>query len=131
MKFILDRILLFHLFLIFNIINCQLMSQPIFKCVHDDYEEKHPLPTREIKPNESYKRRIEGENTPEFVDFKIYLDFANLEKDLKKYNLTHQTKFYEDSMKKAVETLTALLKVRPLKERYNIHDTDLKNVKLF
>ena len=130
MKFILDKILLFHLFLIFNIINCQLMSQPIFKCVHDDYEEKHPLPIREIKPNESYKRRIEGENTPEFVDFKIHLDFANLEKDLKKYNLTHQTKFYEDSMKKAVETLTALLKVRPLKGGYNIHDKDLKDVNI-
>ena len=132
MKFFLNKILLFNLILIFNIINCQLQRQPIFKCEHNDYEEKHPLPTNEIKKNESYKRRIEGEGetTPEFVDFKIHLDFANLEKDLEKHGLLKKKDFFEDSMKKAVDTLTTLLKVKPLKANYNIKDQDFHKINI-
>ena len=135
MKFTFSEIFLIYLFLIFNIINCQLKRQPIFKCEHDDYDEKHPLPTREIKQKESFKRRIDGNESPKFEDFKIYLDFENLEKDMETYNLTHQKDFFENSMIKAVETLTALLKVKPLKvgdgkKGYNMKSEDFKSINI-
>ena len=139
MKFVLDKMPLLYLLLIFNIINCQLKKPSIFKCEHDDYDEKHPLPVREVKQSESFKRRIDDNeepeaSEPEFEDFHIFLDLANLENDLRENNLTHQKDFFENSMKKAVETLTTLLKVKPLKliqdKGYNIHTNDLIQINI-
>ena len=74
MKFFQQKMLLFEFFLLLNAINCLVKIQPLFKCEHDDYDEKHPLPTREIKQKEFFKRRIDGNESPKFEDFKIYLD---------------------------------------------------------
>ena len=120
----------FYLFIfMFNLINCQLQRPPLFKCIHDDEEEKHSFSATKVKLSESFKRRIDEEQTSDFVDFKIHLDFKNLEKDMKAYGLYSQKDFFENSMIKAVETLQSLLKVKPLKitnnEGYNINDQTL------
>ena len=133
MKKIYNTIFLFHLLYIINVYNCHYQPRTIFKCEHNDYEERQPLPFNQIKLDENFKRRIEGESTPDFVDFKIDLDFANLEEDLKSYKLSSQKDFYESSMKKAVETLTALLKVRPLNigegnTGFNLKDKDFLTI---
>ena len=127
--------LLFYFVLFLNAINCQIKRQPLFKCEHNDYDETHPLPNRLVKQDVSSKRRNEGEETPEFEDFNIYLDFANLEEDMKKLNMESQKDFFENAMKKAVDTLTTLLKVKPLAHRndeegYNLADEDLKKLNL-
>ena len=116
---------------IFIIINCQKIKQPLFKCEHNNYEDSNPLPYRKIKQDETYKRRIEGESN--FEDFNIYLDFANLEKDMAKYGLSTKKSFFESSMKKAVNTLVALLKVKPLdvgndNTGYNLKDEDFEEI---
>ena len=116
---------LFKLLLMLNIINCQFQQQPLFKCEHNDYEERHPLPYTLIKHEETFKRKIEGES--DFVDFQIYLDFANLEKDMETYGLSNKKNFFENSMTNAAKTLTTLLKVKPLdigdgNSGYNIFD---------
>ena len=135
MKFIQKKMLLFYFVLFLNAINCQIKRQPLFKCEHNDYDETHPLPNRLVKQDVSSKRRNEGEETPEFEDFNIYLDFANLEEDMKKLNMESQKDFFENAMKKAVDTLTTLLKVKPLAHRndeegYNLADEDLKKLNL-
>ena len=135
MKFIQKKMLLFYFVLFLNAINCQIKRQPLFKCEHNDYDETHPLPNRLVKQDVSSKRRNEGEETPEFEDFKIYLDFANLEEDMKSLNMESQKDFFENAMKKAVDTLTTLLKVKPLKYRddgtgYNFNNNDLEKLNL-
>ena len=131
MKFFQQKMLLFDFFLLLNAINCLVKIQPLFKCEHDDYEETHPLPNRLVKQSEPSKRRIEGEETSEYEDFKIFLDFTNLENDMKTLGVENQKEFYENSMKKAVNTLSSLLKVKPLEHGndgvgYNVKGEDLR-----
>ena len=125
MKFFVEIKFIFKLLFMFNIINCQFQQQPLFKCEHNDYEERHPLPYTLIKHDETFKRKIEGES--DFVDFQIYLDFANLEKDMETYGLSNKKNFFETSMTNAAKTLKTLLKVKPLdigngNSGYNIYD---------
>ena len=133
MKFMKLHIYLSYFLLIFNIINCQLPRQPIFKCIYDS-EKKQSFPSRLVKQKESVKRRIDNEDTPEFVDFHIYLDFKNLEKDLKKNNVFDKKDFYESAMKYVVKTLESLLKVKPLEtpnnQGYNLNDGDLQQINI-
>ena len=128
MNFSLNLILLFIFLLTINIINCQLKMPPLYKCVHDENEEKNNVIYQPIKTDKTSKRRVENEQTVEFEDFKIYLDFKNLEEDLKKYGLFSQRDFFVSSMKKAVSTLETLLKVKPLiYDNYNMEDSFLRN----
>ena len=133
MKFTQSKKLLFQLLFIYKIVNSQLSKHPIFKCEHNSYAERHPLPNRIVKHDETYKRRIDGES--EFEDFNIYLDFTNLEADMKTYGLLDKKDFYETSMQNAVNILTTLLKVKPLvigegNTGYNIKNEDFKTINI-
>ena len=129
-----NKIIMLYLFLLLKIINCH-STPPLFRCIHDDYEEKHPLPSLVIKRDDANKRRIEGESeTNDFVDFNIFLDLENVKEDIKKNNLSNYESFFISSMQKAVSTLQSLLKVKPLKKtdggEYYISDDILKKLNL-
>ena len=132
MKFMKQETFLFIIFLTFNMIYCQLEA-PTFKCFHNDSEEKHPLPNRAIKYDKSSKRRIDDEVASDgFKEFNITLDTKNVENDIEKLGLQNQKDFFISSMKKAVETLQTLLRVRPLDKNlgYYLTDNDFKSLNI-
>ena len=128
-----NKIIILYLFLMIKLFNCQ-SNVPKFKCIHDDYDEKHPLPNLVIKRDDSNKRRIEGESeSKDFVDFNIFLDLENVKYDINKNNLSDYENFFISSMQKAVSTLQSLLKVKPLETangEYYINDETLRKLNL-
>ena len=70
------------------------------------------------------ERRLDNDG---FKNFNIYLDTCNLEEEMKEYNLTHYSNLFIDSMKKAIETLESLLKVKET-GCYYFKDEDMKDI---
>ena len=124
------EILFIYLFLV---LNCQ-FTRPLYKCVHDESEERNHLENIIIKNDGTEKRRVdEGTAESEFKEFNIVIDFENIKNDIEKYGLKDKEDFYISSMNKAVETLKSLLKVKPLKTingSYYIDDNNLKRLNL-
>ena len=129
------KILLFYSLIIncfFNPIYCD-TKQPIFKCIYNDYDEKHPLSYVVIKNNETEKiKRKTDSDSSDFKDFNIYLDLENIKNDIKNNGLEKNMNFFISSMEKAVNTLQTLLKVKPLETEsgYYIRDKDLQSLKI-
>ena len=123
----------FHLTLIFFILiikNCDNLERPKFyRCGFDD-EKYDPIIIKDFKPinktNLLYKRRLDSDG---FKDFNIYLDIANIENDIRINNLDKYHDLFINSMKKAVKTLTNLLKVKPLEDNFEIYDNVLQQLK--
>ena len=119
----------FHLTLIFFILiikNCDNLERPKFyRCGFDD-EKYDPIIIKDFKPinktNLLYKRRLDSDG---FKDFNIYLDIANIENDIRINNLDKYHDLFINSMKKAVKTLTNLLKVKPLEDNFEISNSVL------
>ena len=127
------KILLFYLFIIksfFYLVYCE-TKQPIFKCIYNDYDEKHPLSYVAIKNDgtEKIKRKTDSSD---FKDFNIYLDLENIKNDIKNNGLEKNMNFFISSMEKAVNTLQTLLKVKPLETEsgYYIRDADFQELKI-
>ena len=71
-------------------------------------------------------RRLDNDG---FKKFNIYLDTLNLEEEMKEYNLTHYNSLFIDSMKKAIDTLESLLRVK-FTYCYNFRDDDIKEISI-
>ncbi len=112
---------------IFLIKNCFSLERPKFyRCGFDD-EKVEPIILKGYKPvnktSNLYKRRLDSDG---FKDFNIYLDVKNVENDIKLNGLDSYHDLFINSMKKAVETIQALLKVRPLDKEYLFTDDHIK-----
>ena len=70
------------------------------------------------------ERRLDNDG---FKNFSIYLDTYNLEEEMKYYNLSQYSNLFISSMKKAIETLESLLKVKET-GCYYFKDEDMKDI---
>ena len=128
-----EIIFLFFVYTIFifsKTIHCQ-TNKPIYKCIHEDYEEKNPLPNIIIKSNDIRKRKVQ--DSSEFKDFNIFLDLENIKKEITSNGLDKYTNIFISSMQKAVNTLQTLLKVKPLDStdgEYYVRDLDLQSLNI-
>ena len=98
-----------------------------YKCGGDAFIKSEKI---EIDPkpinynNQKYKRRLKDIDDDGFKKFNIYVDMANIENDIKVNNLTKYRSLFIDSINKATETLTNLLKVKSLEIDFNLLDED-------
>ena len=125
-------LILFIIFILSNTFPCQ-TEKPIYKCMHNNNEEKNPLPNIIIKRDQIRKRRIQDETSSEFKDFNIFLDLENIKKDITNNGLQSKMNIFISSMQKAVNTLQTLLKVKPLDTtdgEYYIRDIDLQSLNI-
>ena len=115
------------LFLLYTINECFNLEKPkLFRCGFNDEKDK-PIYLKGYKPinktNNLYKRRLAPDG---FKDFKIYLDVKNVERDIRIYALDDYHDLLINSMKKAVESLQALLRVKPLTAEYYFYDNQIE-----
>ena len=120
------RFLYIILFVIYIINNCVSLEAPkLYRCGFDNEKEK-PILLKGYKPinktNNLYKRRLDPDG---FKDFKIYLDVVNVESDISLNGLDKYHDLFINSMKKAVETIQSLLKVRPHTVEYSFTDPQI------
>ena len=97
-----------------------------FKCNADKIESK-PIPANIIlpKPKNLNKKRILDADG--FKDFNIYLDLLNFEEESNTYGISPEKKhIFIEGMKKAIETLKTLLRVKPLETNYAFTDEQIK-----
>ena len=129
MKSKLNTIILSNVIFLFNLINCH-TQQRLFKCVHKNEDENHPIHNKGIeltvKQKEERKRRI-SETGGEFKDFNIYLDLENVKYEIQQLHLEAHEDFYINSMQKAVSVLKSLLKVKPLAKDYQLSTHNLRD----
>ena len=123
-------VILFNVIFLFNLINCH-TQQRLFKCVHSNVDENHPIHNKGIeltvKQKEERKRRISGETDADgFKDFNIYLDLENVKYEIGQLGLQAHENFYINSMQKAVSVLQSLLRVKPLIRDYQLSNKNLR-----
>ena len=119
--------------LIITLVNCHKFKQSLFKCEHNNEEDKNLLPNRVIEVSdqekEKHKRRIESETDADgFKNFSIYVDLENIKNDIKNLGLEDNEDFFISSIQNAVKALTSLLKVKPLIGNYYLNDEDFKKL---
>ena len=108
-----------------HLLICQ-ENDVLFSCGTDDLEilpkadEGIPINRARLLQN-----KIDSDG---FKDFKIYFDPFNLVKDLKNYNLIQYKNMFLNGIKKAIETLQKLLKVKPLKNNHLVKLSSLKRI---
>ena len=122
------KILIFTVFTSFIELILTEEQNEIFKCGVGHYKIDPPAFGNEIPINYSsplYRRRLQNLDSDGFKKFNIYLDFENLKKEMKTYNLQK----YQDTiifcMEKAANTLMSLLRVKPFPNDYWISDSQL------
>ena len=104
------KIIIYMLFLILLILFVNSDNKKVHKC---SSHEIIPKKVKELQINENYTytRKLEDDN--EFQDFNIVLELKNIETEIELYNLTQYQSLIINSMKKAVETMKSLIKVKP------------------
>ena len=98
----------------------------LFKCGADDekFEPLKPIKTELINKNDiSYKRRLDSDG---YKSFNIYLDTKNVELDIRRNSLDAYRDLLINSMKKAVEALQSLLRVKPMELNSFFDDEGIK-----
>ena len=116
-----------NILFLLNIVNeCFNLEKPqLFRCGFDNEKDK-AINFKGYKPinktNNLYKRRLDPDG---FKDFHIYLDVKNVERDIRIYALDDYHDLLINSMKKAVETLQNLLRVKPHAYEYSFLDGDI------
>ena len=99
-----------------------------FKCGKNNLKIKPQPGKNPIKIDHNslnFRRKLHSDG---FKDFHIYVDFTNIEKEMEIYNLNAYKNLFISSINKAVDTLQKLLKVKPLKNAYNIENNFLKGI---
>ena len=74
------------------------------------------------RKNPLNRRRLREIDEDGFKNFSIYVDTTNLEKQIELYNFQSYKDFFINSIKKAVETLNKLLKVKAFEIDFNLSD---------
>ena len=75
--------------------------------------------------NPEYKRRLTEFDKDGFKKLNIYLDLNNFNEEIKLYNLIKYKEMFESGMKKAVNTLTSLLKIKNKAQNYKFIDEQI------
>ena len=126
--------IILSLLFISDFINCGFKPQ-LYKCIHNVSEERNPLPNFisevSVKQKEDQKRRIQSETDSDgFKDFNIYLDLANIRKDIEDNHLEGHSDFFIESMQKAVNVFKSILKVKPLQMPYALSDQNFDQLEI-
>ena len=125
----LSKILQYMLFIFIVLINNTSEKEKTFyKCGKNNLKMKPQPAKNRIPINHSsfnYKRKLDSDG---FKKFNIYLDFTNIEEGIKKYNLNTYKNLFISSFNKAINTLQALLKVKPLIYSYYIPDEIIRDM---
>jgi len=127
------KILTFILFSSFIQIILTEEQNKLYKCGVGQYKIESPTFGNEIPINYSsplYRRRLQDLDNDGFKKFNIYLDFENLKKEMKAYNLQNYQDIIINCMEKAANTLMSLLRVKPLPRDYWLSDSDLISKKI-
>ena len=96
-----------------------------FRCNADRIEPK-PIPAKNSFPIPKYLKNKRALGSDDFKDFNIYLDLINFEIEAEQYNIPNEIKeMFCQGMKKAVETIKSLLRVKQLKTNYFITDSEI------
>ena len=129
MELINGKKLLFYFLLYFSLINCNKFKrkkEKLFKCNSDKLEPK-PIKAKNFIPISKSikdKRHLDSEG---FKDFNIYLDLFNFNHEVELYNIENYRKeIFIQGMKKAVETIKTLLKVKAPTTNFLLSDEDIK-----
>ena len=129
-------VILINIIFLFNIISCHKLPN-YFKCAHSTVEENNPLPNRVVETpvnqNGERRRRINDDDTTdsdEFKEFNIHLDLTNIKYEIELLGLKEHEEFFVSSMEKAVSVLKKLLKVKPLREEYQLEDRDFETLNI-
>ena len=130
-----DKKSLIYFLLLISLVSCgtsQKNKEIKFRCNSERIEPK-PIPIPEnysvpIPKSIKKKRALEPE---EFKDFNIYLDLLNFEQEAQEYGIPNDIKeMFSQGMKKAVKTLSSLLRVKKLNTNYKIPDEQIKLFKI-
>ena len=100
----------------------------IYKCGKNNLKTKPKIAENRIPidhNNPNHKRRLDSDG---FKDFKIYFDFTNIEQEIKRYRLSKYKDLFISSINKVIETIQALLKVKPLIYAYYIENKSIKQM---
>ena len=104
-----------------------------YRCGEDKFEPievsvKNAIPFNPQSPN--YKRTLDNVDADGFKEFKIYLDLENFDKEIIDYGLGAKRDLFAEGMKKAVNTLKTLLKVKPLQDNWVFSDEKIKKIEI-
>ena len=110
---------------IFQAINCE-EKRYFYRCGVDGINVK-PIPAMNFVTVKKDKRSL-GEK--KFKDFKIYLDLINIKNDIVKFHLEEYESLFISALKKAVETLEALLKVEDTGRGFKFTDSDIERIEI-
>ena len=106
----------------------------IHKC-NADLIEPIPILAKNILPidkkNQNYKRTLDNIDKDGFKDFNIHLDLLNFEDEIIKYNLTNIRNIFVTGMNKAINTIKALLKVKPIDLNYIFYDEHILDIEIY
>ena len=69
-------------------------------------------------------------DSDEFKEFNIHLDLTNIKYEIELLGLKEHEEFFVSSMEKAVSVLKKLLKVKPLREEYQLEDRDFETLNI-
>jgi len=105
-----------------------------YRCGEDKFEPievsvKDALPINPENPN--YKRTLDNVDADGFKEFKIHLDLENFDQEIETYHLEATKDLFAEGMKKAVNTLKTLLKVKPLQYNWSFTDEKIRNIKIY
>ena len=137
MKLFESKNIFFCIIFSFSLIYCNQNNKRkglIHKC-NADLIEPIPILTKNIlsidKKNPNYKRTLDNIDKDGFKDFNIYLDLLNFEDEIKKYNLTNKRDIFVTGMNKAINTIKALLKVKPIDLNYIFYDEHILDIEIY
>ena len=99
-----------------------------YKCGKNNLKTKPTIAKHRIKndsKNNEYRRRLGSDN---FKDFNIYLDLTNIEYGITFYHLEEYRNMFISTFNKAIQTLSALLKVKISQYDYYVPDYYMKQM---
>jgi hypothetical protein len=121
---------LIYFLLLISLASCgtsQKKKEIKFRCNSERIEPKPiPIPEKYSVPIPTDIKKKRALETEVFKDFNIYLDLENFEQEAQVYGISNDLKeMFSQGMKKAVKTLTSLLRVKKLNSNYKISDEQI------
>ena len=119
-----------YIILFFSLTLCVKHSgneKPRFKCRYDE-RKIFQKPSKITIPNErdNIKNFALG-STGDFKDFNIYLDLENFNYEVSYYQLYAYQDLFLNGMKRAINTIQSLLKVKPVSKNYQYSDNEISS----
>ena len=116
---------LFFLFQFFLVNTVNEKKIPRYKCGFDQLTQLPQNAIYRADKNSDNLFNINLKKEDDFKDFDIFLDLVQFNDQIIEYNLTEQKEFYETGIKKVINTIRSLLKVKKIDDDYCISDEQL------